>query len=348
MIDRWEILADPHERFPGRVRINVAANEEDIQPLLRRFPDKTGKPWMPRKGAFRLAFYAYGLTPAEREAVERFLKGEKDVLGGAPPPAPPPMPKEGVPAFSWEDAAPDVEVISDARPSPQSADDRRRPGGPATPPKRREPEKNESLLQSPADALMDWAGSGPAAEPAPPSRPAPSFGEPAPRTALPDEPEEEAPSPRILGGDLVMSAGEMGMPSEELALSKDPEPDVPKGHIYVRLGYFFPEDISTGGDRIHALLVQTLESRRMPFVFHKVFTFPYRWPDRPLVDQVIEGCRKHKIDSLICVGERRRLELLLDRCAEQGIKAQFLSREDAQKKYWRLGLITRIVVTEED
>jgi hypothetical protein len=145
----------------------------------------------------------------------------------------------------------------------------------------------------------------------------------------------------------VMSPGEMGMPSEELLLSKDPAPDVPSGTLYVRLGYFFPEDNSTVGDRIHALLVQTLESRGMPFAFHKVFTFPYRWPDRPLVDQVIEGCRKHKIDSLICVGERRRLELLFDQCAEKGIKCHFLSREDAQKKYWRLGLITRIVVAEE-
>jgi hypothetical protein len=190
---------------------------------------------------------------------------------------------------------------------------------------------------------MDWAGGAPAA---PAGTPA-SFGA---RPAAPEpgtEPPAEEAARAVPGGDLVMSPGEMGMPSEELLLSKDPTPDVPSGTLYVRLGYFFPEDNSTVGDRIHALLVQTLESRGMPFAFHKVFTFPYRWPDRPLVDQVIEGCRKHKIDSLICVGERRRLELLFDQCAEKGIKCHFLSREDAQKKYWRLGLITRIVVAEE-
>jgi hypothetical protein len=310
MIERWEILPDPHERFPNRYRVNVAAEEGDLRPLPDLFPKKVGKVWSPRAGDYRFSFYFYEPTREERDALARFLSGEPSyrpaVSGGRIDPS----------------SEPQVEVISTGRsehPSPVP------------------PSAGAPLVESASDALQDWMGGAP-------SFPSPRQEVQAAGSEIP-LPAEPAPSPEE--PPEIVSRTEAAVPEERLILSNEPAPPIPSGHLYLRLGYFVPYDIPQIADDIQGVLVQTLESRKMPFVFHKVFSYPYQWPDRPLVDQVIEACRSQKADALICVGEPRRLELMMERCAEEGIKHYPLSREDARKRYWRLGLITRIVVKEE-
>ncbi|MBI4396316.1 MAG: hypothetical protein HY548_04415 [Elusimicrobia bacterium] len=140
---------------------------------------------------------------------------------------------------------------------------------------------------------------------------------------------------------------EMGQAADQFQLSKEPVPDVPSGQTLFRLGYFVPHDMAPIGDRIHQMLKQTLESRHMPFLFHKVFVFSYRWAEKAMIETVSEGFHKHQLDVLICVGDRPRLEPIFEPSAEKGVSLHFLSREDAKKSYWRMGLIARIVVKEE-
>ncbi len=331
MIERWEVLPDPHDRFPDRCRLNLTAGQEDVKSLLSLFPRKTGKPWVPRVGPFRLSLYLYGLTDDERQALEMFLSGRaRTVAQGAPSPSlgaavapsketPGPLPIESPFSVSEEDA-PEIEILSG------SSDAASVPPSVAPVPSAEAP---PSLIQNATDALMDWAQSSdnvspPAARPLPPPAPSPS--------------DPSVPA---------FSAAEIGMPVEGLSLSKEPEPDVPKGHMFFRIGYFVPEDMGGVGETIHGLFTQTLQSRRMPFVFHRVFTFSYRWPDKALVEQVVGACRIHRVDALIGVGDDKRLALIIEKCEEAGIRFYPLKREDALKRYWRLGLITRIVIHED-
>ncbi len=343
MIERWEVLPDPHDRFPDRCRLNLTAGQEDVKSLLSLFPQKAGKPWVPRMGPFRLSLYLYGLTGDERQTLETFLSGRARpaAQGASSPPsgaavAPPkeasgpPAPTETVFAVP-EEGAPEVEVLSG---SPDAA------GPPSVAPVPSE-EAPPSLIQNATDALMDWAQSSdnappPAARPLPPSArttEGSAVPPPAPRPAEPSVP--------------AFSASEIGMPAEGLVLSREPEPDVPKGHMFFRIGYFVPEDMGGVGETIHGLFTQTLQSRRMPFVFHRVFAFSYRWPDKALVEQLVGACRTHRVDALIGVGDEKRLALVIEKCEEAGIRFYPLKREDALKRYWRLGLITRIVIHEE-
>ncbi|HRY29289.1 MAG TPA: hypothetical protein P5079_04540 [Elusimicrobiota bacterium] len=348
MIERWEIVADPHERFPNRHRVSVAGEESDVQSLLAAMARKAGKPWALRRGAFRFAFYLYDPTEEDRRRVEKFLAGDRPTVSGKTAVSPEgrsALPPESSPVkpFSWEEAGAEVEVLSDLPPAAG------KPSREETKPSAGSSDwERPSLVESATDALMSWAETGPT-ERKPSSVPPASPAEPPPptiqveRTEKKEEEEDGEDSPP---SGLIVATEETGMPMEEMVVSSAPEPEVPKGYLMFRLGYFIPHDIGGVADRIHSLFSQTLETRHMPFVFHKVFTFPYRWPDRPLVDQVIAGCQKHKIDGLVCVGDEKRLELLFEQCQEKGIKHHFLRREDTQKKYWRLGLITRIVVTD--
>jgi hypothetical protein len=314
VIERWEVLPDPNERFPGRCRVNVVGSEADVRPVLDHFAEKTGKPWAPRTGGFRLSFYFYGATPEDRRALERLLAGEPPDAAAAEEPVRPAPRAAPVSA-----AEPEVEFMTDDAPAPAAA----------------RADTPSSLVQSATDALMDWAG-------APSPSPARTSA-----SARPAEPPREPSLPPSEASPLVVSTADIGMPEDELIVNNEPEPKAAAGRMFLRLGYFVPRDSVELAERIQSLVVQTLESRRMPFVFHKAFVFAYRWPDKPLADQVVEACRKHKVDGMVCVGEEKRLELLFEELTENGVKFYFLSRDGAQKKYWRLGLITRMVVGED-
>jgi hypothetical protein len=73
MIKSWDISSAPHERYPGRLRVNVDAEPGDLEPLLSSLPRNAGRPWKPRLGRFPLAFYLYDLSPMDRKNLEAFL-----------------------------------------------------------------------------------------------------------------------------------------------------------------------------------------------------------------------------------------------------------------------------------
>jgi len=248
MIEKWEMALDPNDRFPRRYRINVVGAEEDLRPLLDLFPDKAGKPWTPRLGGFKLSFYFYDLTDADKSVVERFL-----ATGELPAASP-------------------------------------------------------AFVETPVEDL----------EPAVPAL----------------EPTAAAAPAR-------------GKTSEGMVMAPSPEPGNSRGRTVLRVGYAVPEEMDSIDEQVHQMLAQTLESRKMPFHFHKVFAFHYRQADRSTVDKVIGACMDYRLDALICVGDERPLQDLLDECHDKRIAVHYLSRLDAKKRYWRLGLITRIILKEE-
>jgi len=134
--------------------------------------------------------------------------------------------------------------------------------------------------------------------------------------------------------------------TDSLIMVDGPEPTVPRGASLVRLGYVVPVDLRDCVEKIQSIFIQTIESRRMPFVFHHVFSYVCGWTDKPFADSLIEACRERDVDSILFIGDEGRLQPTMDRCKSHDIPCHFLSREDARKTYWRLGLIARIVVQE--
>jgi hypothetical protein len=276
MIEKWEIVSDPNERFPNRDRVNVSAQEDDLKPLLNRFSEKMGKPWKRSVGPFNLSFYLYDLTGEERAAVEAFLSQKGAVVLASP--------------------APDART--------------------------------------------------PAPEPPSELRPGPAAHRPPPPV-----PERERPASPALGSDHgapeTKPSGEgAGLEDGRLVLGPPEETSGVKGRRVVRLGYVVPASMVSAGDQIHRVLEQTLESQSLPFALHKTFFFFYPILDADTVDDVVAAAEKHRVDMLISVGENARIQPLLDRCQEKRVPCHFLSRDDVDKKYWRFGLVTRVVLRE--
>ena len=129
MIEKWEIIPDPSDNFPGRYRVSVVASIGDIQPLSTLFPRKAGKPWALRRSPYRFSFYFYDPTPEDRDVLERFMTGkpvsipaspmeiepqleltEPQPESAEPPPEPPAPPLKQPPVAPPKDPPP-VEVV---------------------------------------------------------------------------------------------------------------------------------------------------------------------------------------------------------------------------------------------
>lgn len=163
---------------------------------------------------------------------------------------------------------------------------------------------------------------------------------------------EPAPEPPSVYNTLAESTPDPAPPPPKdqpfaLLLSDGQPPAMEPGRIMIKMAYVVPQDTAFLGDQIHNLLVQTVESRKMPFVFHRLFVFTYRWMDKDAETALMEACQRQGVDCLICVGDEKQLHPLSERAAERKIPFHVLSRDDARKQYWRLGLITRIVLKEE-
>ncbi|MGQ0644042.1 MAG: hypothetical protein ACT4O3_00925, partial [Elusimicrobiota bacterium] len=133
MIKSWEISPAPHERYPGRLRVNVDAEPGDLEPLLSSLPRNAGRPWKPRLGRFRLAFYAYDLSPADRKNLEAFLAsgGANGIpASGAKPAATAPPAEADV---NWSTILGEMEKNDDPSPPEGRTPAPNAPERPATP-----------------------------------------------------------------------------------------------------------------------------------------------------------------------------------------------------------------------
>jgi len=407
MIEKWELVPDPSDRFPQRHRVNVSCLAEDLKILLSELGSKAGRPWKLRRGAYQLAFYIYDLNQADRRTIKDFLSGDEMPTPSAPkravrsmenmkthrvtssPPPPPPQPpptpiEDPLPTSPPSPQEPTPPPLAD--PSSQTDDEDEgetldigpdttsMPEEPVKPPadlyprsdpppqtlpvfdpdekdekfESEEPKKTEGLSQSymmsASDALVNWTETD--------KKPGPKVS----NDDLKNSMLEEVPLSPVLEEDL--GAAKKLEDEDSLTIESEPQepvidqaivyegadPPVPRGFKILRLGYVVPGNDPGLSDETQETIIQTLKSRNMPFVFHRKFSFPYTFLNDTAIQKIMGVCHENNVTGIICFGDEKRLSSLAEKCAEEDINLYVISISDSRKKYWRMGLIARLVV----
>jgi len=403
VIDKWELVPDPSDRFPKRHRVNVAGEEDDIRQLLAHLGVKAGRPWKPRRGSFRLSFYIYDLNPTDRLVIKGyFSEGGLANPGFEPlPPAQEPATSEVPPHPSLTPPAPDIPLkISHISADNSKTENLSRAQEPPLPPpvyqkQKAEPEETETpemeidIGPDPHDASSETTSATDVPTSEPPPEPTPAPVKPPQIGSPPPEKSEDLPGELLSSSDSLNSFSEekteaQSLTSEEVLeevpasaaleedrsgetlpiddnsltvekevkelvtdqgiVSEEPDPDVPRGYKFLKVGYILPANDQNLAQGTHDTIEQTLKSRNMPFVFQKKFIYPYTFINQKSVEKIVGICSQFNIDGIICFGDEKRLISLSERCAESDINLYTISLEDARKKYWRMGLIARLVV----
>ncbi|OGR82291.1 MAG: hypothetical protein A2636_01120 [Elusimicrobia bacterium RIFCSPHIGHO2_01_FULL_64_10] len=81
MIRQWEILHAPSGSDARRHRLSMWSDGPDVENIRQLLSGRAGVVWVPRRSPYNCAFFVYGLTDAEKTALEGILSGKMDLNG---------------------------------------------------------------------------------------------------------------------------------------------------------------------------------------------------------------------------------------------------------------------------
>ncbi|MEW6556164.1 MAG: hypothetical protein AB1349_02290 [Elusimicrobiota bacterium] len=70
MIEKWEIIPYPSERYPDRYKVSIKCDYNTLKKITDFYGKKCGLPWKPKNSEFNFSFYLYQITPQDVEKLE--------------------------------------------------------------------------------------------------------------------------------------------------------------------------------------------------------------------------------------------------------------------------------------
>lgn len=79
MIEKWEIIPYPSEKYPDRYKINVKCDYADLKKIADFYGNQCGLPWKSKFADFNFSFYIYKMSPRGVEEFENKVKELQDM-----------------------------------------------------------------------------------------------------------------------------------------------------------------------------------------------------------------------------------------------------------------------------
>ncbi|MBI5573413.1 MAG: hypothetical protein HY919_02510 [Elusimicrobia bacterium] len=74
MINKWEIIPYPSEKYPDRYKVNISCDYADLKKIMDFYGKRCGLPWKSKSAEFSFSFYIYKMSPKGVEGFENKIK----------------------------------------------------------------------------------------------------------------------------------------------------------------------------------------------------------------------------------------------------------------------------------